>query len=295
MFKYLPLLSPLAAIAHQQDIPANVQVDVVFPRDGGKYAPVYPFPIVLAIHNLSQVWNYDFQLYYSISRVESAQDGDFAFSDVVWPVKKEDGLKTGPNTKVGPPSDKFFFINGTEQFARINSGEFEMYVRLRMNVNCTKGTVTAEERDEALRYTPGTGSFGSVKFTLGNDGELPDMMASGECADPLVAMEVNDTVLYDDALVKEDWAGWDGKQCPILTDPYPEPKGGCQYRLTPDNQKQVEEEMLKLAGCAGRDGASWPSKDLVGSCDENSGWSKGSRVVLSMVGVMSFVTMILVW
>jgi hypothetical protein len=293
MFNYFFLISLLAQTAHQQ-APSNIQVDVVFPREGGRYAPVYPFPIVMAVHNLSHAWRYDLQLFYRIRDLKG-NDGDFGFSEVMWPRDNEkDGLKTGPNTETAPPPDKFLFINGTDKFARVATGEFSMIVGLRMAVNCTEGPVTAEEKDEALRHTPGTGLVGGVTFSMAADGELPNVMAGGECADPLIAMEVNGTILYDDAPVRMDDPEWYGKQCPILTDPYPDPKSGCQYRLTSDDQKKVEDEMLEVAGCAGRKGVSWPSRDLVLPCDKSSGSHARPLSWLLTVATIACTRMVLV-
>jgi hypothetical protein len=53
----LCLLCASASVLASQ-LPTTVQFDLVFPRNNTTYQPVYPFPIVFALHNGSAAWPY---------------------------------------------------------------------------------------------------------------------------------------------------------------------------------------------------------------------------------------------
>jgi len=284
-------------LAFQQSVPSTVQVDVLFPRDGGVYAPVYPFPIVFAIHNISTVWNYDFQFTYAINSLEgklgstgndsSQSPSSSDFVPVLWPMEEENYLPTGPHTKAEPPPDVWLFINATDEFIDVQSGDFELYVRFIVDTNCTDGPpVSLEEKDQLLRRSP-VWIWGVAHFSIAPNGTLPDVVAAAKgadgCAEPLAAMGVNGSIPWNDAPVKnEGLAGHlHGTQCPILTEPEPK-EIKCAYPVNSTDQGNIAEYMLEFAGCSGQKGVSWPSKDLVGPCESPS----SKRVPLSMTAAI---------
>ena len=55
-----------SAATSQISLPANIEIDVIFPRSGETYAPVSPFPVVFAIQNAALAWSFGFQFEWKI-------------------------------------------------------------------------------------------------------------------------------------------------------------------------------------------------------------------------------------
>jgi hypothetical protein len=92
----LLLYAPLSTSFSVQ-LPATVEFDLVFPREGGSYVVTDPFPIIIAVQNAVVAYDYGFDFTWSISPIGALNDNPtplpVAFNDI--------SVISGTN----PPSD----------------------------------------------------------------------------------------------------------------------------------------------------------------------------------------------
>ncbi|KAK6540920.1 hypothetical protein TWF694_008304 [Orbilia ellipsospora] len=166
---YLPLLC-VAAVALPA-LPANIEVDVIFPRND-TYSPADNFPIVLAVQNAALAYDFGFQ--------------------VLWEVRNLS--KSGPSTnlvdfesilhsnalepKVPAPSSTFFILNSTTEFEDFLGEAYGIYQLnwfFALDENCTRdGIFIDHEIGNAL-------AGGGLIFTIADDGKAVDFTDGGPC------------------------------------------------------------------------------------------------------------------
>jgi hypothetical protein len=245
----------------------HFQIDVLFPKPEETYAPVYPFPIVLAVHNISTVWKDQFQLEWSIAKAsrEGAADHTIAW----WPVTQDEQLPTGFDTKTDPPPDTWLLINSTDQLAPsvFEAGKYRFFMSAVINFNCS---VPPFDPQNVQFNDNGVNSSYFYFNVAAEGGKLPDVTAIGECAEPRVGLGINGTVPFGpEYYYPDDNAPPRGYPCPILSNPNP-PLQECAYRVSEEDQKKVVEEMLVVANCTGEKGVEWPSSGLTELCGSAS-------------------------
>jgi hypothetical protein len=102
---------PVVGLALTSTVP--VRVDAVFPRNNTVYQPLYPFPIVFAIHNFDKVWNSQPSIVWWLYRL----DGDRLPGDTK-PSAIDNGEIAWDNSRLqdtwAPPPSMFLAINYTK-------------------------------------------------------------------------------------------------------------------------------------------------------------------------------------
>jgi len=97
----LLLYAPLSASFSVQ-LPGTVELDLVFPREGGSYAVTDPFPVIIAVQNAVVAFDYGFDFTWSISPIGALNDNPIplavAFGDI--------NIISGTN----PPTDNPYLI-----------------------------------------------------------------------------------------------------------------------------------------------------------------------------------------
>jgi len=58
-FAPLLLLHASLSASFSVQLPATVEFDIVFPREGGSYVVTDPFPIIIAVQNAAVAYNYE--------------------------------------------------------------------------------------------------------------------------------------------------------------------------------------------------------------------------------------------
>ncbi|KAF2152831.1 hypothetical protein K461DRAFT_277603 [Myriangium duriaei CBS 260.36] len=161
----------LAAARAESHIP--IQLDLIFPRNNTVYSSsIFPFPIVLKLHNATIQWNEtDFQFVWSLNLFSST--GAYIGSDPIHSKSYLHDRKTA-----GDPQADDIYIDPLwrkQEFFVPNSGlslglRFDLYTR---NA-CYSDGVESHSR--------------FVNFTISPDGMIPDLTNSEPCALPLGAL-----------------------------------------------------------------------------------------------------------
>ena len=110
----------------------SAQVDLVFPRNNTVYQPVYPFPIVYAIHNFSKVWQYQPTVSLTLIEINLETTQRLSYSEGVVGF---DSKKTQPSW--APPPDTFLAINSSSNPSRSNQSSWILQHSFNINaLNC---------------------------------------------------------------------------------------------------------------------------------------------------------------
>ncbi|KAH6887041.1 hypothetical protein B0T10DRAFT_461498 [Thelonectria olida] len=113
------------------DLSVTLEVDFIFPEDGGVYKPVYPFPVVFRLRNWAVIWPYDVDFGWELSEDAYGSGGLYRPN-----AGEPDAEMPSP-----PPANRFLFINSTD-FRRLvtNHGasqSIEQAWNTIINWNCT--------------------------------------------------------------------------------------------------------------------------------------------------------------
>ena len=237
MMSSFKVLLPIFSVLLGSIIPAvaldrsTVQLDLVFPRNGSVYKPVYPFPIVFAIHNAAIAWPHSFLFDWSIyARQDNGSTTD----------TDSGGFSVDKAQNQSFP-DQFLFINSSSIIINTTSTRFFLRTSFGITNNCSSDT--APDRTEWGYVHPGE----PVWFYLSPDGELPNIMNVTDCPKTLSTFGIQGT--YNSALGKTP-------SCPVLTQPPSPPKENCAFKVDAEVARQVESAMLQTASCTS---GSWPN------------------------------------
>jgi len=232
----LSFISPAVAID-----PSTVQLDLVFPRNGSIYKPVYPFPIVFAIHNAAVAWPYEFIFDWSIyARADNGTNKDTDFG----------GFSVDKDQNLSLP-DQFLFINSSATIINTTSTRFFLRTSFGIANNCSLDISAANPGGRRGYISNGD----PLWFYLSPDGELPNILNLTECPKTISTFGIHGSS-------EDPWGG--GPRCPVLTDPSSPPKKTCAFKPDAEVARQVESAMLRTASCTS---GSWPNATgLVQQC-----------------------------
>ena len=256
----IPLLAAWCA-AGEPTYPVDVEADIIFPRPGGTYKKIYPFPIVYVVRNAAAVWPFGFSFSWMLT-------GEDLFAGGYLPLN-ESQEPSRPQTKGNLPEDQDPFyaitavhnvVNATQTDAVQFIWSFDIYA------NCTIPPSNAKPDILGAGYYTIKNSF---SFNLSDDGELPDFSVGDQCPEALHAARLS-TVSDDGGCVMVEDEG-------VEPDP-------CQIKPKEDLGAMVAEKMLSVIGCD--KGRQWPDENLKEKCnpDERSGESVADRARWSVAG-----------
>jgi hypothetical protein len=239
---------------------SNVQVDLVFPKNNTEYLPVWPFPVVFALHNFSVAWKYRPTVEWSIGAWDERYDSFTLATSTL----STQGVIGSQSADWGPPPDKYLWINSTSRISYYNESDrhwnqsrfsLSWSFRLGDRDRCTGPGFG----DDGSRPFRGFAQFytGKVFFNVSNStGVMPDLVSHGPCALELGA------VGYQGPNSTEE-------TCPLLSWPRPNPTP-CAFTIDSKAVDQVSKAMVNRSGCGKK--FTWPSRAT--DCSES-----GSNVV----------------
>lgn len=243
--------------------PNIVQLDLVFPRNNTVYKPVYPFPIVFALHNLEALWDYDFLFTWSLVALEPQES---LVANHLGRVR-DDGHPLPPNPHL--------LIESTRKIINRTATTFSLRYSLAIYGNCTADHSNTDPRDvnEAIH--------GFIRFSTNDTADLPDI-AAAPCSEVLLTVGVEGNSTLPDTRMP----------CPILAEPAPAGES-CALRIDSAIEDRVASEMLAAAACP-PDSKSWPDVTLVDKCPSRADRNEvvGVTMVLFAAGCLGFIVLL---
>jgi hypothetical protein len=224
-------------------LPANVEVDLIFPRPNETYQPVYPFPIIFALRGAAATLDYDLQLEWELlppgNVSYNGENGGSLFQEDLAAVR---GNAT------------YYMIQRT---TAINSASknptwgFQWFFNLAPNCSTPIGNTMA---------TNLTVQVGNIHFYTSPTGKLPDIIPDdGSCPLPLVAYTVANHEYYPN----EGRGAYSG-DCLVLNQldqpPLPSP---CDVKANSSLVAQVSQKLTADMKCPG---TTWPDPTFNGTC-----------------------------
>ena len=158
-------LAAFATRAAQISLPANVEIDVVFPRQGETYAPVSPFPVVFAIQNATVAWSFGFSFDWNIE----TERGSLVDTGIMV-------ITSDAADPPVPPADPYLLINKSIELPLYPNNALTLAWQFNFFGNCTGYTDGG--------YTFQTVPFnaqGSFNFSTAYGGKAVDVLAEGQC------------------------------------------------------------------------------------------------------------------
>ncbi|KAK2050315.1 hypothetical protein LZ31DRAFT_590198 [Colletotrichum somersetense] len=252
------LLMLLHLVSFSFALPSSIEVDLIFPRNDTVYKPVWPFPIVFAVRNASQLWQSDefftFWVKWELTGYTDINNSDTSllFTSGVW--------KTGKNATTN--STVTVIDASRRNLVNAPQRQFELKYTTTMFAGCPRNTSSkgADSKPQDVSYD------GTVLFTTDPDaGQIPSIANSDECPTFVGSFEVTDA--------RHDW----GSLCPVVSQNSP-PSQACDLKMDEALANEVSEAMLDRADCTR---GTWP--DLEGklsstSCNEANSTS-GAKVL----------------
>jgi hypothetical protein len=213
-----------------------VQLDLIFPRPFGVYKPVYPFPIVFSISNATSIQLYQRSFQWDLSGFNNYNRLADSVTDSGGFTIDSESLQTqSPSTQ-----DQLLLIYNTS-----------IIVNTTKNTFLVGGFLSVGD----CHISPDAENFlildNSTWFNISDAGELPDILAGGDCATPLGAIGVGPAIQSDPT-------------CPNYSDPNPTPVS-CATPVNSTVADAVAKAMLEASNCNGT-GMAWPNASLVNNC-----------------------------
>jgi hypothetical protein len=199
-----------------------VRVDAVFPRNGTVYQPLYPFPLVFAIHNFDKVWRYQPTITWWLFRF----DGDNKRSsidngEIAW------DSHNSQKTWAAPPS-MFLAINYTRSLSSSTPSRHSLHIEYNIReLDCPPPLI-----------------FEDIFFNITNittSGIMPDVKSLSGCPLPVANFDI-------DTPPESNWtcSKTPAAQVPNLP---------CMFSADQGTFDQVASKMVSASGCLG---ATWP-------------------------------------
>jgi hypothetical protein len=135
----------------------KVQLDLIFLRNNTVYKPIYPFPIVFAIHNAALSWAFGTKFRWRLSK-----NGTDRYSDKLipqWQIFDDGGYKPSGTLnsptegRATPSPSPFLFINSSAQIVNSTATVFLLEYSFGLWTNCSDMIAEREMDPEA---TPST-------------------------------------------------------------------------------------------------------------------------------------------
>ncbi|KAK1955658.1 hypothetical protein LY78DRAFT_664115 [Colletotrichum sublineola] len=253
------LLMLLHLVGFSFALPSSIEVDLIFPRNDTVYKPVWPFPIVFAVRNASQLWQSDDEFFEfwvkweltGLTDINSSQT-PLLFSSGVWQTDKN--ATTNDTITIIEPSRRNL-VNAPEKY-------FQLKYTTTMFGTCPLNKTGYGEDSK-----PQSVSFdGQVVFTTDPDaGQVPSIADTDECPTFVGSFEVTDA--------RHDW----GSLCPVMSPDSPPPQA-CGLKMDGALANEVSQAMLARADCPG---GTWPDPEgnlTAKSCNAANS-SSGAKVL----------------
>ncbi|MBE3043053.1 hypothetical protein IMZ48_10875 [Candidatus Bathyarchaeota archaeon] len=258
--------------------PVDVEFDLIFPRPGGTYKRIYPFPIIYGIRNAAAIW--PFQLSFVVMIQAGAPDELDGIAYL--PPFEGDGPGATPyiNSRGELPADQDPFYAILPFNTVVNATHTD---KVWMNWSITVSNCTdPPSLYEKLGGLGGYEAYGNFSFNLSDDGELPDSALSGdECPELLHVGRVLGGSQNR------------GGECGVMGEEPGEPDP-CRLRPTQGLRTRVLEAMLAEAGC--KEGTPWPDEERKGNCPRED-WEEESDEAgflrCSVTGIVAAVAAVL--
>ncbi|WYZ34586.1 hypothetical protein EsH8_I_000862 [Colletotrichum jinshuiense] len=215
---------------------ANIEVDLVFPRADAVYKPVWPFPVVFAVRNASQLWQDDkkslpFWLkwdLYGFTDAEESGTGQL-FSSGVWQTDSEASR---------PPNGSFLVIDSSRKDL-VNATQ--RHYRLRYTATLF-GSCPVNTTDDSASAKD-ISNDNSTIFSIDPDaGQLPNFVDANACPTFISSLEITDTRTYR------------GTTCPVVASKSTAPDP-CGLKMDESLSDKVKTAMLARAECPN---GTWP-------------------------------------
>jgi hypothetical protein len=244
-----------------------VQADIVFPKNNTSYKPTYPFPIVFALINFADVWQYKPVLNWRLLGKQSSGD---------WGLSEEGSMGWTTNTPYQLSSGPLLAINSSHNIIPENLSSYALQYDFRLGPrpNDCSGPGFQPESSGSVGATSAFFT-GRILFNISNiTGIVPDIEGSGECGTPLGAVGYagpNET----------------NSSCPLLSWPRPKPKT-CAYTVNAQSASQVTQAMGNQSHCKA---LRWPSftNHCPASKSESRRLNWNNFALCSIIFVLSFI------
>lgn len=237
LFSFLLTLSLATLAQAERKLPANVQVDLLFPRNNETYAPTQRFPIVVGIQNLDAIWPVEMGLSLDVFNLDSSnprrrgnQDTWLGISSFMFP------------NKIGPDAPRQFLYYPTINMTNGTTGSFEVRWDIHFVYRCF-GNDSMEDGGYGWSNRPDGRSKHYIVFNTAPGGQSPDVAATLNAC-PEGGENTTATVRVTDML--QTW-GY-GYPCPVLaTDVQP---SRCAYRdVAQEVAANVSADIMRRIGC----------------------------------------------
>ncbi|KAK1996221.1 hypothetical protein LX36DRAFT_658795 [Colletotrichum falcatum] len=214
-------------------LPSNIEVDLIFPRNDTVYKPVWPFPIVFAIRNASQLWQSDDEFFSFWVKWEltgyTDTNSSQLFTSGVW--------KTGKNATT---NDTVMVIEASRRdLVDAPERRFQLKYTTTMFAGCPLNATSngPDSKPQDVSHA------GQVVFTTDPDaGQVPSIADPEECPTFVGSFGVTDA--------RHSW----GSLCPVMSRSSP-PSQACGLKMDQALADEVREAMLDRANCAR---GTWP-------------------------------------
>ncbi|KAL0941340.1 uncharacterized protein CTRU02_204103 [Colletotrichum truncatum] len=247
LFAFLRLFLT-AALAQDQSqsrqLPANLQVDLVFPRANETYSPTQWFPIVFDVTNLDAVWPLDLyvdiEIYSMAWRINGT--GSSSWQDVAPRIDRALLQETFNSTAPG----RHFFHTSIVNMTNATTDQYVVRWALNLGPRCfDHGTID----EKGWSSGPKSGGNRVIVFNTSPNGQLPDIEATMDAC-PVSNDENSVAVRVTDAKYPSELLDEDGRQemCPVFTTGI-QPET-CIYKpLASELAANVSAKILDQMGC----------------------------------------------
>jgi hypothetical protein len=245
------------------ELPTTVQFDLVFPKENATYKPLYPFPIVFALHNGSAASR--FPIHWEWELVAYSPENEWPYNVLAGAGSKSEG---------SPPLEETLIIAPVSELINSTVKDFILRYRFGIHYTCNDSGYVPPNQDFDVFFSSG------ILFSLDSEnGQVPDIEAVGQCATPLGSFGIEKEV-------PKMFPTRNNETCAVLK-PGPQPTQNCAFPINATVASQVAARMLNETACKGQ---SWPNvTGLVGKCRrETSGYEKpwaGAAILTSAIAV----------
>jgi hypothetical protein len=274
MFNLLILTSMLLATPSIALAPSIFQVDLIFPRSDTVYKPVYPFPVVLALHNPKAVQSYSPSL---TLYVDAKLPGEVGTRyDILNVTNPKHGYSvvspSSPNTIL-----RIFSIGSLANSTR-SEWSIKYYYGLLSTCSAFENEYAQLDPDylnlgsNAPHIANGS-FFGQGTITFRTDavnGILPNITTAGSCPRVLATVGMQPGALSTTSVGNDTYS-----LCNVTTTKPPPSAESCALTIDSSLAKSVSSAMLESVNCNGT-GISWPNMTgLIHACASKSAAEKG--------------------
>jgi hypothetical protein len=219
--------------------PTTVQLDIVFPRNNTAYKPVYPFPIILASHNMAVIDQFPFDFHWGLTYNTSAGNEIVELTEA-WQFSREyilQGDKLDGNSQSPSP---LLLMTTSGMFGKTEARPGIYLLSVSFGIQRTACSVFNNRADLRDTYIKSM-----IYLNITGLGQTPDILSAGDCADVLGGFGVPASF--------KDYE----RPCPVFARPNP-PRESCATKVNASIASKVTQAMLSTLGCEPSQ-YSWPN------------------------------------